>query len=665
MAGEIHLSGLGSEADPLSAPRLDWAQSWLTGGAAILDQDHRLLEINEPLRQWLASRTQEPRSGADFWALLVSLEPAWQAPIAAVVAESSVFSRVELQSQTVGGGPAWFSLELARQPSACFVQLNSVLPPGAALQEAPAQECLPTPEAGRQLLVRLLRAEERLENLVRRWPGVIFNQRADLAFQFVTPKIEELTGIPVDQWKRLPQRFWEVVHESDAEHVQQQLKLSAENGESVSSVYRIRHAKTRRVTYVLEHRQAVRTRQGLLLGYEGVWLDVTRQTIAEKRLSTAAWKETLSVLTMGLAHDFSNIMAGIHSLSESFLSQVEPHHPFHEGLALIKGNSIQASQLIQRILHLHHGKIGERQYQNLSDLVRETVELVRKIVPRRVRVETAFAPEALPVYADAVEFRQVLINLVLNALDAMPQGGLLRLLTERVDAYPQLMHVEGALPRLPSVCLVAQDEGCGIPAKQLASIFDPFYTTKSPDKGSGLGLYNARLFAEKHHGAISVDSEPSKGTTIRVWLPEADFTEADRSAGEPGPSVSRRALLVFAKAGSALDHRAEGLRESGFLVVTTTAVGRAAEFLQRNDHSFAGVLLLVGGSDDCYRQIASLARAVAPSAKVIVEIAGCNQDEAEADLLQNADLVLGPGLPRAEHVARIQALWADAAKPSL
>src|SRR6185369_14893478 len=102
----------------------------------------------------------------------------------------------------------------------------------------------------------------------------------------------------------------------DADEFQHQLAIIKRDKHAVSSTFRIRSAQTGRVAYILEHREPVWNENGMLLGYEVVWLDVTRQTIAEKRLSSAAWKETLAILTMGLAHDFSNVMAGIHSISE-------------------------------------------------------------------------------------------------------------------------------------------------------------------------------------------------------------------------------------------------------------------------------------------------------------------------------------------------------------
>src|SRR6185436_19113572 len=173
--------------------------------------------------------------------------------------------------------------------------------------------------------------ESQLQAMTECWPGVIFSQRADFSFRFASPKLEALTGVSIIDWQTKPHLFWHVVHEADAEELRHQLRLAKETRQPITLTYRIRNANSGRVAYVMEHRQLSISRGGLLLGYEGVWLDVTRQTIAERRLSSAAWKETLSVLTMGLAHDFGNVMAGIHALSESFLMEAEPAHPFREG----------------------------------------------------------------------------------------------------------------------------------------------------------------------------------------------------------------------------------------------------------------------------------------------------------------------------------------------
>ncbi len=505
---------------------------WLEGGSALLDSAGRIHQINEGLCTWLEQSVAE-LAGRNLWELLASRCPDWSAEITHGRATSETF--VEMKLRRPGDSSRsvqWFSLELARYPEGCCVRLNSTLPPLADLEEGSWNENLHSDLARRQMFVRLLRAEAQLKNLTDHWPGVIFSQRSDLSFRFVSPKIEELTGLPIADWGGRPQLFWDVVHEGDAEELREQFKQARQSSQPVTCTYRVRHVQTGRIAYVLEHRKANVSRGGLLLGYEGVWLDVTRQTIAEKRLTSAAWKETLSVLTMGLAHDFGNVMAGIHALSETFLEQVGAEHEFNEGLTLIRKNAQQASHLVHRIINLHQGKTGDRNYYNLNEVATEISDLIRKVIPRRMQFALEVASEALPVYLDSVELRQVVMNLVLNAMDAMPQSGRLVLRTAGFTELPTLNHCQGMAPRLPAACLSIQDTGCGIKPRHLASIFDPFFTTKPVNKGSGLGLYNARLFAERHRGAITVESREEIGSTFHIWLPQADFTEAEMEAKE-------------------------------------------------------------------------------------------------------------------------------------
>src|SRR5437763_16818899 len=134
--------------------------------------------------------------------------------------------------------------------------------------------------------------------------------------------------------------------------------------------------------------------------------------------------------------------------------------------------------MVQRILSLHQGKVGERNYFNLNEIVKDTVEVVRKIIPKRIEVITDFSSDGLPLYVDAVEFRQVLINLTLNAADAMPQGGKLTFKTALHKKAAELENFHGTMPNPPAVCLCVSDTGSGIPPRHLNAIFDPFFTTK-------------------------------------------------------------------------------------------------------------------------------------------------------------------------------------------
>lgn len=639
------LASAWSEDQPTLPASIESA-CWLECGLAILDATGCVTEINEALASWF-DLPDGIVIGKPLWNLLAERCPAWGEPLSLLRETTDTFASLKLRLPSLTSPSAeWFHLELARHVTGSFIRFNSILPPLHDLEEATWDEYLRSESAQREMFVRLLRAESQLKSLTERWPGVIFSQRSDFTFRFVSPKIEDLTGVAVPEWQSKPHLFWHVVHEGDAEELRQQLKHAKQTRQAITCTYRLRNVLTGRVAYVMEHRQPNVTRGGLLLGYEGVWLDVTRQTIAEKRLSSAAWKETLSVLTMGLAHDFGNVMAGIHALSETFLDQVGPQSEFKEGLGLIKGNAHQASQLVHRIINLHQGRTGESNYHNLNELAAEIADLVRKIIPRRMQFAVEPAPEALPVYLDAVELRQVVINLVLNAVDAMPQTGRLVLRTSRHGQMPPLVQVHGTTPRLPAVCLSVQDAGTGIKPRHLAAIFDPFFTTKPMNKGSGLGLYNCRLFVEKHRGAISVDSQEGVGSTFHLWLPQADFTEADAGLGDAPAKSARRSLLLAGNASEVLEGTAEFLRVNGYHVRTTLSASHALEALQVQDHGFGAVMLLAESRDAALFALVPEVRRHHPKLKVLLKTVGQDQDELPVEITRQVDMLIAHDLPQ-------------------
>ncbi len=631
-------------------------RTWLEGGMAVLNRSGGVLEINVPLCHWL----EKPCAnliGESFWDILAKVSPEWTPSLLQVAQSAAPFAGLDLKWPARHNQPAqWFNLEVARAPQCSFVRLNSTLPPQADLEAGVWEEDPRHDSARRDMFARWLRAGARLEGLTRRWPCIILSQRPDFSLQFASPNIKELTGLDADDWCAQRDRFWQVVHESDAADLRQQFKRAVQSNSAVTNTYRVRHARTGRVAYILEHRQPVISPHGLLLGYEVLWLDVTRQTIAEKRLSTAAWKETLAVLTLGMAHDFTNIIAGIHSLSESFLAQVESGHPFHEGLSLVRNNSLQASQLVKRMVNLHLGQTGERNYHNLNDIAGDLLDLVKKIIPRRIQLAAELSPLQLPVYLDVVEFRQVIINLLLNAADAMPRGGRLTLRSSRHEALPALENMKGTAPRLPCVCLAIEDTGNGIKQRHLASIFEPFFTTKA--KGSGLGLYNVRLAIDKLQGAISVVSKEGSGTTFQIWVPEADFSESRllEEAAALARRQTRRNLLLLGLPGEVLERTAELLRSHHYQIVTAASSDSLAELLQSSDYNFDGVFLLAEPGDPGLNTLPAEVRQQHKNVKLILKLAGCNQDDLDAQVLNGIDLLVHPDLSDADMLLKLKSL---------
>jgi len=637
------------EADQSIAPPCAPASAtWLDGGLAVLRKSGDVVSLNDSLAMWFEATPGE-LTGQSLAKLLGQRDPEWERSVRDFLSQSAAFDRLELPSQRAAQRLA---MEICRHADFQIVRLASVLPPARELEElfpAPSWERL----AVNDTFQRVLRAEAQLENLSYRWPGIIFSQRPDFTFAFVSPKIEELTGISAQEWRRNSKHFWHVVHESDAEPLMARLRNGVRSPGDMTGMFRIRHVETGRVTYLWEHRQPVRSSNGLLLSYEGIWLDITRQTIAERRLLNMSWKENLGTLTMGLAHDFCNIMTGIISLSETYEASLEENSSLRDGLNLIRSTAMQAGQLSNRLRQLHQGSPGEKNYHDLNEIVATLADVLQKVLPRRARVQTDLATKQLPIYTDAFELRQVIVNLAMNAVDAMPDGGNLIFRTSFHEEPPDAANVQGSLPKVPTVCLSVSDTGVGIPQRMFNSIFDPFFTTKPLGKGSGLGLYNTRLFAEKHSAAISVESRERVGTTFHIWFPMANFTEAESAL--PANRPARHTLLAVGPAGDVLNQTVARLRESGFYVAPTSSETEAIEILNSPAFQFTGLLLICTNE---FREPVSLCERVLSETVPLKTICllGCNQDEMDADFLRKIDVVIPLQTSSAELISRLKAI---------
>ncbi len=541
--------------------------------------------------------------------------------------------------------------------SARFVRLESVVPPLAEVEDMFPERCWGRIMGG-EAFQRMLRSEAQVENLTHRWPGIIFSQRPDFSFAFISPNVEELTGVPAEEWRRQTRYFWDAVHESDAEALRARLRSEDSNPGGTTSTYRIRHIKTGRVRHLWEHRQALRSSNGLLLGYEGVWLDITRQAIAERRLLSLSWRDSLGTLTMGLAHDFCNIMTGIVGLSETAELSPGLDNSVRTSLGFIRSTAMQAGQLAHRIRQLHEGTPGEKRYVDLNQAIGSLVELLPRVLPRRVRVQAEVGPGQLALFVDAVELQQVMINLALNASDAMTEPGQLLIRAARHDQPPSVCNLQGVMPRSPLISLSVQDTGGGIPERYLGSIFDPFFTTKPLGKGSGLGLYNARLFAEKSGDAISVEPEEGVGTTFHLWFPEADFTETQKllpAAQKP----SRQTLLAVGVSGELLEAAVQMLRCHGYYVQEAITSAEALDCLHAPDSQFAGLLVLGSSVSPEELSICERVRAKNLPLKILLCLVGCDRDEIPDRLFRAVDAVVPFDVPAQDFLTQLKTALND------
>jgi CheY-like chemotaxis protein len=257
--------------------------------------------------------------------------------------------------------------------------------------------------------------------------------------------------------------------------------------------------------------------------------------------------EAIGRLAGGIAHDFNNILTVIRMSSEFLLEDMpESDEKFRDAQEIMKASD-RAMKLTRQLLAFSRHQVLNPTVLSLNEIVSGMHGMVRRVVPENIEVITDLAPDLYSVKADVGQMEQVLLNLVINAADAMPEGGKLSIRTSNtvIDATFSAQHLD--VPPGQYVCLTVTDTGIGMDQETVARIFDPFFTTKGVGKGTGLGLSTVHGIVTQSGGKIWVYSEPRFGAIFRIFLPRAEGTStptSTRIVEEPGAPPSETVLLV-------------------------------------------------------------------------------------------------------------------------
>jgi PAS domain S-box-containing protein len=571
------------------------------------------------------------------------------------VGRTEGFDRLEL-SRGVGSSLERITVELCAHCASRFLHFESIVPTEpqvtALFNEKPWGQII-----NQLAFQRALRPETRLDETVNGWPVIFFRQGPDFGFTHLSAKIEELSGIPASEFCRKPELFWETVHEEDAPLLRARLHSKEQSPPGLTSTYRIRHAHTGQVTWLWEYRRTQRNAEGRVLGFEGIWQDVTQEALAEQRLLAMSWRENLGILSTGLIHDFCNVLTGILGLSEAFKSNPQLDESVRTGMGLIHDSAFRGNQLAQQMRRLQLAVAGEKSYCDLNESVRNLVELFQKVLPRRIRVTIELATGQLPIYVDRAVLQQVIVSLALNAAEAMPDGGLLNFRTGRHQQLPAGLNLQGTCPQAPVIFLSVQDSGSGIPARFLGSIFDPFATTKPLGKGSGLGLYHARLFVEHHNSAISVETKEGEGSTFHLLFGEADFSEAQSPLKTD--KRKRHTLLVTILSGENLEPTVTLLRASGYYVVPSESVATTLEALNSPYFQFTGLIVRTARDNSEAMALCERVRAHKLPVKTMVIHTNGTQNELDEKLARTVDVVVPANVGPQELLTRLNSMLFD------
>jgi PAS domain S-box-containing protein len=269
---------------------------------------------------------------------------------------------------------------------------------------------------------------------------------------------------------------------------------------------------------------------GQIVNYVAVKHDVTRQVLMESQLRQAQKMEAIGQLAGGVAHDFNNLLTVIQGNASLLLSAEVNSAIRTECSQQILHATERAATLTRQLLLFSRKQVMQPANRNLNDIVEGMVKMLRRVLGGDVALRSELAPGLPPVFADVGMIEQILLNLAVNARDAMPTGGVLTISTgtqvlDGKEATNAHLDAAGEF-----VWLRISDTGCGIPPEVRPRIFEPFFTTKEVGKGTGLGLATVYGIVEQHHGWIDVTSETGSGSTFKVYLPAANGRQAARKA---------------------------------------------------------------------------------------------------------------------------------------
>ena len=346
-------------------------------------------------------------------------------------------------------------------------------------------------------------------------------------------------------------------------------------------------------------RKVVRSRWSLLREPRGeprsvlmVSTDVTESRALEATFYRTQRLESLGTLAGGIAHDLNNVLTPI-LLSANLLKGSIQEPKDRQLLDSLAATAQRGKDMVQQILWFARGTGGNRTPFRLDTVLQELRRVLQHTLPRSIELETKFASDLLPILGDATQIFQALMNVCLNARDAMPSGGLLRIRGRVAKVNADDLGQDLETPVGLNVVLEVSDTGCGIPQQELAKIFDPFFSTKGAGNGTGLGLTTANSIIKSHGGSIDVLSRPSHGTVFRIFLPALDPESLEEAVEEPTlqpPPGAERTILIADDDPDVLELTSTTLESHGYRVLRARDGSEALEIFAEESDRVSGVL---------------------------------------------------------------------------
>jgi PAS domain S-box-containing protein len=438
------------------------------------------------------------------------------------------------------------------------------------------------------------RAEEALQSSEERYRSLV-NHATDMIFiaqdgilKFPNPAATTLSGYSEQELVTLP--FVEIIHPEDREVVVEKHRQRL-RGEEVPNTYSFRILNKAGDTLWVQLNAVLITwegRPGVLCSLR----DITPQKRLEAQYLHAQKMEAIGTLAGGVAHDFNNLLQAVLGYAQVLLIERKEEDPAYELLFAIQQAAQRGAELTRQLLTFSRKVQSKQRILDLNQEVVQVEKLLQRTIPKMIQVELRLAGELWSVSADSVQIGQLMMNLAVNARDAMPEGGRLEIGTRNVvlDGDFCRKHM-GSRPGR-HVALSVSDTGHGMGKEVLDHLFEPFFTTKGVGRGTGLGLAMVYGIVKGHNGYIECESEPDKGTRFRIYFPAAEqAAEPERAEKKEEPQGGKETILLVDDEAPLRDLARKVLSRFGYTVLTAPDGEGALEIYRAQRESIHLVIL--------------------------------------------------------------------------
>ena len=318
----------------------------------------------------------------------------------------------------------------------------------------------------------------------------------------------------------------------------------------------------------------------------GFYIDITQRQNMEAQLRQAQKMEAVGQLAGGVAHDFNNLLCVINGRAQMILNRLAADDPLRKNIDLIYKTGERAANLTRQLLAFSRRQVLELKVLDLNTVVNDLESMLRRLIREDIAFTTVLGPALGRIKADPGQMEQVLMNLVVNARDAMPTGGKLSVETANVELSDVYCRGYAGLKPGPYIMLAVSDTGCGMDDNVKAHLFEPFFTTKEQGKGTGLGLATVYGIVKQSLGNIFAESELGKGTTFKVYLPRTELKRAALSGHYPSiESHGTETILVVEDDESVRDLTCEILQSYGYSVLLARCGIEALSMYEKKIHT--------------------------------------------------------------------------------